>query len=283
MKNLIIMRKYFKYLAIALVGSIFFLSSCLENDDLMTSNVGVGGLVTPVSKNIPYKLNATPSFDVSVLVPVGPAIQKVEMYKTFTNIEGKKSNTALLGTLDVNSANATENFTGKVTLNYAALIKDLTIGGQALPAVEGNLNIGEEWVITFVSTMADDQRKVNNAATTSVGVANKYAGTYQCIGTFNHPTAGIRPINEEKFLKPLTAYACNIPVGDLGGSGYFVDIVVDPVTNTVTYTNGVPVPIIATADKRSYFEPSTGKFYLYYYYVGGNGNRIIEEVYTPIN
>ena len=145
MKNLIIMRKYFKYLAVALVGSFFFLSSCIETDDLMTSNVSVGGLVTPVSKNIPYKLGATPSFDVSVLVPVGPAIQKVEMYKTFTNIDGKNSNTALLGTLDVNGSNATADFTGKVTLNYAALIKDLTVAGQALPANEGLLNIGEAW------------------------------------------------------------------------------------------------------------------------------------------
>lgn len=276
------MRKYFKYLAVALVGSFFFLSSCLENDDLMTSNVGVGGLVTPVSKNIPYKLGATPSLDVSVLVPVGPAIEKVEMYKTFTNIDGKNSNTALLGTLDVNGSNATADFTGKVTLNYAALIKDLTVAGNALPANEGLLNIGEAWTITFVSIMSDDQRKVNNAATTSVGVANQYAGDYQVVGTFSHPTAGVRPINEKKFLKPLTAYSCNIPVGDLGGAGYFVDIVIDPVTNTVTYTNGVPVPVIATADKRSYFEPSTGKFYLYYFYVGGSGNRIIEEVYTPI-
>lgn len=276
------MRKYFKYLAVALVGSFFFLASCIEADDLMTSNVSVGGLVTPVAKNIPYKLNATPSFDVSVLVPVGPAIEKVEMYKTFTNIDGKNSNTALLGTLDVNGSNATSDFTGKVTLNYAALIKDLTVDGQALPANEGDLNIGEAWTITFVSTMADDQRKVNNAATTSVGVANQYAGDYQVVGTFSHPTAGVRPINEKKFLKPLTAYSCNIPVGDLGGAGYFVDIVIDPVTNTVTYKNGVPVPVVATADKRSYFEPSTGKFYLYYFYVGGSGNRIIEEVYTPI-
>ncbi|MDP2888883.1 MAG: hypothetical protein Q8P34_07945 [Bacteroidota bacterium] len=276
------MRKYFKYLAVALVGSFFLLSSCIETDDVMTSNVSVGGLVTPVSKNIPYKLNATPSFDVSVLVPVGPAIQKVEMYKTFTNIDGKNSNTALLGTLDVNGSNATADFTGKVTLNYAALIKDLTVAGKALPANEGLLNIGEAWTITFVSIMSDDQRMVNNAATTSIGVANQYAGDYQCVGTFSHPTAGVRPINEKKFLKPLTAYSCNIPVGDLGGAGYFVDIVIDPVTNTVTYANGVPTGIIATADKRSYFEPSTGKFYLYYYYVGVNGNRIIEEVYTPI-
>lgn len=275
------MRNYFKYLVVALAGSLFFLSSCIETDDVMTSNVSVGGLVTPVSKNIPYKLNATPSFDVSVLVPVGPAIQKVEMYKTFTNIDGKNSNTALLGTLDVGGSNVTKDFTGKVTLNYAALIKDLTVAGKALPANEGLLNIGEAWTITFVSIMSDDQRTVNNAATTSIGVANQYAGDYQCVGVFTHPTAGPRPINEKKFLKPLTAYSCNIPVGDLGGSGYFVDIVIDPVTNTVTFKNGTPAAIIASAE-RSYFEPSTGKFYLHYYYVGGTGNRVIDEVYTPI-
>ena len=275
------MRNYFKYLAVALIGSIFFLTSCIETDDLMTSNVSVGGLVTPVTKNVPYKLGATPSFEVSVLVPVGPAIQKVEMYKTFTNIAGKKSNAALLGTLDVNSANASKDFTGKVTLKYADLIKDLTVGGKALPANEGLLNIGEAWTITFTSIMADDQRKVNNGATTNIGVANQYAGDYQCVGVFTHPTAGPRPINEKKFLKPLTAYSCNIPVGDLGGSGYFVDIVVDPATNTVTFKNGVPAEIIASAE-RSYYEPSTGKFYLHYYYVGGTGNRVIDEVYTPI-
>lgn len=282
MQNLIIMRKYTKYLAVALVGSFFFISSCVETDDLMTSNVSVGGLVNPVAKNIPYKLGATPSFDVSVVVPVGPAVQKVEMYKSFTDITGKTSNVALLGTLDVNSGNASKDFTGKIAVKYADLIKDLTIGGKALPSNEGLLNIGESWSISFTSIMAGDQRKVGNASTVSVGVANAYAGDYQCVGTFIHPTAGPRPINEKKFMKPVSAYSCNIPAGDLGGSGYFVDIVIDPVTNNVTFKNGVPVEMLPTAGKRSYYEPSTGKFYLYYYYVGGTGNRVIEEVYTPI-
>lgn len=276
------MRKYFKYLAAILVGSLFMLSSCIKTDDYMTSEVSVGGLVTPVTKNVPYKLGATPSFDVNVLVPIGPAIQKVELYKYFTNKDGVKSNVALLGTLDVNSANTSKDFTGKVTLNYAALIKDLTVGGKALPAKEADLNIGETWTITFTSIMADDQRKVTNSQTTNIGVANLYAGEYQCTGTFNHPTAGIRPINEKKFLKPLSAFACNLPVGDLGGAGYFMDIVVDPATNFVTFKNGVPAEILATAGKQSRYEPSTGKFYLFYYYMGGSGPRIMEETYTPI-
>jgi hypothetical protein len=142
------------------------------------------------------------------------------------------------------------------------------------------LNIGESWTITYVATMTADSRKVENGSTTNIGVANAYAGNYLCTGTFTHPTAGPRPINEDKYLVPLTAYSCKIPVGDLGGAGYFVDITVDPVTNNVSYSNGTPTEIIASA-ARSYFDPVTGKFYLNYYYVGGNGNRVIEEVYTP--
>jgi hypothetical protein len=128
--------------------------------------------------------------------------------------------------------------------------------------------------------MTADSRKVENGSTTNIGVANAYAGNYLCTGTFTHPTAGQRPINEDKYLVPLTAYSCKIPVGDLGAAGYFVDITVDPVTNNVSYSNGTPTEIIASA-ARSYFDPVTGKFYLNYYYVGGNGNRVIEEVYTP--
>ncbi len=276
------MNKLIKYLAFLFLSSVVFFTACTQSEDIMTSNVVVGGLVTPITVNVPYKLNATPSFDINIRVPKGPAIDKVELYKVFKNKAGKSSNSALLTTLNVNKGNVADDFTGKVTLNYTSLTSGLTINGTALPANESLLNIGEYWTINYVAVMSDDQRKVINASTTNIGVANKYAGTYQCVGVFTHPVAGPRPINEEKFLKPLTANSCNIPVGDLGSSGYFVDIVIDQATNTVTFANGVPVDILPS-DKRSYYEPATGKFYLYYYYVGGTGNRVIEEVYTPKN
>lgn len=283
------MNKIFKYIALSFVSSMFVFTACTDTDDLMTSNVEVGGLVTPVLANVPYKLNATPSFKIGFTVPKGPAVAKVELYKEFTaifkDVEGKDSlvtsNSTLLGSFDVNSVNTSDEFKGELTVNYSSLIQGLLINGVGLPASEGNLNIGEYWTVKFVAVMADGDRKVENSETTVVGVANAYAGSYLCVGTFNHPTGGIRAINEEKYLKPISATTCNIPVGDLGGSGYFVDITVDPITNTVTFSNGVPAAIIASAE-RSYYEPSTGKFYLHYYYVGGNGNRIIDEVYTPL-
>jgi hypothetical protein len=269
------------FLNIFLIVSVAFsFTACLENDDLMTGEVKTGGLVTPVTVNVPYKLGATTNIKIDIVVPVGPAIEKVELYKSFTNSAGKTSNIAKLGELNVGGANTSAEFAGNVTVNYASLISGLTVGGAALPANETLLNIGESWTISYVATMTADSRKVENGSTTNIGVANAYAGNYLCTGTFTHPTAGQRPINEDKYLVPLTAYSCKIPVGDLGGAGYFVDITVDPVTNNVSYSNGTPTEIIASA-ARSYFDPVSGKFYLNYYYVGGNGNRVIEEVYTP--
>jgi hypothetical protein len=275
------MKNIHKFLSIAFVGALLLTTSCVETEDIMTGNVAVGGLVTPVTRNVPYKIGATNTFDVFFNVPVGPAIQKVELYKTFTNISGKVSNKELLTTLDVNGANTSAVFEGKVTLNYALLTNGLTIDGNPLPSNEALLNIGDAWTLTYISVMAGDERKVINASSTNVGVANAYAGYYVCTGVFTHPTAGARPINEEKYLKPISAYSCRITVGDLG-SDYVVDIIVDPATNDVTYANGDPFDIIASAE-RSYYEPSTGKFYLNYYYVGGTGNRVITEVYTPKN
>lgn len=284
------MNKIIKYIALSLVSSVLVFTSCTETADLMTSNVEVGGLVTPTISNVPYKLNATPSFKIGFTVPMGPAVSKVELYKEFTaifkDIAGKDSlvtsNSALLGSFDVNGVNATDVFNGELTVNYAALINGLQINGSPLPASEGNLNIGEFWTVKFVAVMSDGDRKVVNSKTTVVGVANAYAGTYMCVGYFTHPTpSSSRAINEEKYLTPISATTCNIPVGDLGGSGYFVDITVDPVTNTVTYSNGVPTDVFASVE-RSYYEPSTGKFYLHYFYVGASGPRIIDEVYTPL-
>jgi hypothetical protein len=129
--------------------------------------------------------------------------------------------------------------------------------------------------------MADGRSVLNNSKT-KIAVANLYAGYYHCVGVFHHPTAGDRTIDEEKFLTPISAYTCNIPAGDLGGSGYFVDITVDPVTNDVSFSNGTPVEILGSTDQRSYYEPSTGKFYLHYFYIGASGPRVMDEEYTPL-
>lgn len=259
----------------------FLFTACNKSEDLVTDGAKTGGLVLPTS-SIPYKLGATPTVNVNVTIPQGPGIASIEVYNTYTsNVTGSVSNEVLVKTIDV----ASENTGGEVVKSYALTYGDLkngiVIDGGGLPSDETLLPIGDYWTLSYIAVMADGRKVVNNA-TTSISVANIYAGFYQCVGVFHHPTAGDRPINEEKFLTPLSAYSCRIPAGDLGASGYYVTITVDPVTNDVSYSDGVPTDFFPQADKRSYYDPTNGHFYLYYYYVGGTGNRVIDEEYIPI-
>lgn len=267
-------------LVFAALGFLF--SACNKSEDLVTKDAKTGGLVIP-SGSIPYKLGATPSVSITVTIPMGPGIATIEVYNKYIGLAaGSESNQVLISTIDVASANVTEEIVKTFTITYADLKKDLVIDGAGLPSDELLLPIGDSWELSYISVMASDGRKVVNNSVTGIAVANIYAGLYQCVGVFHHPTAGDRPINEEKFLTPLSAYSCSIPAGDLGSSGYSVTITVDPVSNDVSFSNGVPVDMFAQTDKRSYFDPANGHFYLYYFYVGASGNRAMDEEYTPI-
>jgi len=259
----------------------FLFTACNKSEDLVTSDAKTGGLVIPTS-SIPYKLGATPTVNIDVTIPMGPGIGSIEVYNTYTsNVTGSVSNAVLMSTIDVASGNVTEQIVKSFSITYNDLKKDIVIDGAGLPSDETLLPIGDYWTLSYTSVMADGRKVVNNAST-GISVANIYAGFYQCVGVFHHPTAGDRPINEEKFLTPLSAYSCSIPAGDLGASGYSVTITVDPVTNDVSFSNGVPTDMFASEGVRSYFDPSNGHFYLHYFYVGGTGNRVMDEEYTPL-
>jgi hypothetical protein len=266
-------------LVFTMLGLLF--TACNKSEDLVTSDAKTGGLVIPTG-SIPYKLGATPTADIQITIPVGPGIASLEVYNKYVSLaSGSESNQVLMKTMDIASANATADASKTLSLTYADLIKDLVIDGASLPSDETLLPIGDYWELSYISVM-EDGRKVINNATTVIAVANIYAGFYQCVGVFHHPTAGDRPINEEKYLTPLTAYSCRVNAGDLGASGYSVVITVDPATNDVSFSGGVPTDMFASEGQRSYYDPDNGHFYLHYYYVGGTGNRVMDEEYTPI-
>jgi len=274
--NRIIFNVFLPVLALGLI-----LSACQKNDDLLTSDVKTGGLALPTG-SIPYKLGATPTVPLELTVPMGPGISKIEVFNQYTRAEdGVTTNKVLMSTVDIASGNVSADMTKSFTVTYADLKKDLLLDGAGLPSDEALLPIGDSWELSYESIMEDGRRVVNNAKT-SIAVANIYAGTYLCVGVFTHPTAGPRPINEEKFLKPLSAYSCSIPAGDLGSSGYSVTITVDPATNDVSFSEGVPTDMFGSTTQRSYYDPATGKFFLHYFYVGATGNRVMDEEYTPL-
>jgi hypothetical protein len=274
--NRIIFNVFLPMLALGLI-----LSACQKNDELLTNGAKTGGLAIP-TKSVPYKLGATPTVPLQLTVPKGPGISKIEIFNQYTRSEdGVTSNKVLMSTVDIASGNLNEEMVKDFSITYADLKKDILLDGAALPDDEALLPIGDTWKLSYESIMEDGSRVVNNAKT-SIAVANIYAGTYQCTGVFTHPVNGPRPINEEKFLTPLSAYSCSIPAGDLGASGYSVTITVDPATNDVSFSAGAPTDMFAQPGKRSYYDPATGMFYLHYFYVGATGNRLMDEEYTPL-
>lgn len=285
------MKKVIKYSLIlfSIALTLFMFSGCLQNDDLTAENTLEGGMVEPSISNVPYKLGATPSVDLVLTVPKGPAVTSIEVYNIYyandTTAKGVDtvfvSNEVLVTTIDVGNANTSDDAERPLSLTYTDLKKDIVVKGAGLPDSELALTIGNYWVIKYVSVLSDGRKVINNG-TTNIGVANQYAGNYQVDGVFHHPTAGDRTINEEKYLTPIDAYSCWTTLGDLG-SGYDIVIKVES-DNSCTVSTGPSgaYEIIMTAGKVNEWDPATGVFTLNYYYVGATGNRVVEETYTPI-
>ncbi|MEI7524536.1 MAG: DUF4361 domain-containing protein [Mariniphaga sp.] len=260
------------YSGLTLVFALMMLASCKNTyTDLMTADVKTGGILVP-TKALPY--SGAPEFTIPLTVPKGPGVVSVEVYRTYTGNPVE----VLDQTISVASANKTADKVISISYTYAKLIAGLNMSSD-----QGSLKIGDAWTLRYVSVM-EDSRKVDVGPKTTITVANKYAGYYQCVGVFTHPVNGPRPINERKFLTPINAVSCWGNAGDLGASGYFVKITVDPATNLVTcgtWTGGSAIAMANIPGGDNYYDPATGVFHLSYFYVGATGNRLMNEVWTP--
>lgn len=262
-----------------LLGILLLMAaSCNKNEDIVTANAKEGGLIVPVTATFPYKLANTPQVDVTLDIPAGPAITEIKVYNSFYSpVEDATTNEVLLLTIPVTGSTIT------FSVNYADLTAGLLLNGNPLPTDETLLAIASRWTLVYHSVLGDG-REVINTATTVIAVDNIYAGNYHVTGTFIHPTAGPRAIDEDKFLASISAYQVSSTTGDLGPD-YPTIITIDPVTNACTVTSGEGnvYTVEMTAGTPSYYDPATGKFYLYYFYIGTGGlPRIIEEEYTPL-
>lgn len=255
-------------------------ASCNKSEDLVTADAKTGGLVLPVTTNVAYKLANTPQVDITLDIPVGPTITSIKVYnKFFSSADGVTSAEALMKEIPVTGSEVA------FSVNYTELKSGILINGNPLPDDETQLSIGSSWTLIYHSVLSDGREVVNNSRnTTTIGVANIYAGLYHVTGTFIHPTAGPRAIDEDKYLTAISAYQVTATTGDLGPD-YPTIITVNPADNScvVSSGDGNPYDVQMTVGTPSYYDPGTGKFYLYYFYLGTNGlPRIIEEEYTPI-
>lgn len=266
------------YSGLSLIFTVLMLMSCdMTYTDLMTGEAKTGGIISPTT-SFPYKLGGTASFNITLNIPKGPGIVSVEVYKKYT---GKTE--VLDQTVAVGSANVTEDKVIQVSYTYAKLI-----AGLSMPTDETVLKIGDAWTLRYVSVM-EDGRKVEVSTKSLISVANFFAGSYELLLKYFHPTAGgtyptsayggDRKTNVN--LIPISAYECQDNFGVWTDNLITIKIMPNyAVTITFNRSDAVMGDPNNAANKCSY-DPVTGVIKLYYFYPGAGGPRIFWAVYTP--
>ncbi len=280
MKNKII-------LIATLFATLFVLGSCLKDDvgeywpdgvaGKMYATVAKATLQTlplqPVAGDVKFDFllniatDELPTEDITITLKIDPAAVATyntdfkKSYKVFPNVEiltktvtiakGTRNATAQAKVWGANTLNACDNFIAAISIESAKTSsgKDITIAGNM-----------KSYLL-------------------ALPIANPYAGKYYSSGNFIHPTAGTRTIDEDKDVKTIDCKTVTLSCGDLGGDESTWLLVTVNADNSLTLGGGLSAsqPYIPTTGKVNKYDPATKTFTLNYYYVGSNGNRVIEE------
>ncbi len=260
-------------------------SSCLKDDDLMTADAKTGGLVESASlvQLVPKKSN---SVDVELKVYLGPAIQEVKVYKQFYHIAtDEASNVELLGSFSVSGQNLNDTLLLSQTFTWEQLKQGLTLDSYTLPDDPLNADIGDYFMLKYVSVM-DDGREVTSNSQTKVLVANSYAGYYLSSITYIHPNLGTREYQLTKELITESGNTCSTNFAVWGSYGETIYLTINP-DNSITFNVLGFDYIVEEGDPNnplvySHYDPVTDIIYLNYNYMAPGGYRVFYEVLEPI-
>ena len=173
-----------KLLKISLFSLLFLSLGCTQDDnDTLTGSETEGGYIDVITQGVTYA-QGQPATDLLSstfsLFQGNEKVEKVEVYKQFygkVNVgtpteTSMYSNKALLKTIDMPLENQYE--TVSYDYNYNDLISGLTFNGAPMPASDVTLNIGDKWILTYVSHLTNGNVH-SNVKTTTVTIA---CGTY---------------------------------------------------------------------------------------------------------
>jgi len=292
------MNKIYKIFPILSLAVLLMMTGCFNDSEYLNNEIGTRNtgnqnfvqvhLTTSNTSNIISHSYASVSSDTTIdMVPVhltsGPA--PADMTVDFSYITDTTKSTLVDSLVNKNGfAIPAASMFAILNPNSKVVIAKGTSTGYIRIKFKPIDFVGQNWILAFqLTAVSDPKYTISNLdkGFVKINIKNKYDKVYNCVGVFTHPTAGPRPIDEQKRLVTVGANSNTTTVGDLGAD-YTVVITIDPVTNDVTYSDSSPYVILPSQTQRSYYEPSTGKFYLHYYYVGGTGNRVVDETYTPI-
>jgi len=177
--------KKIKFLSLAFLVSFGFVA-CEEDSDVFTGNENVGG-VLKVKSSVSYVVGNGLDFAYAANITLdNGAVKttKIEVYKTFTDTKGTAtadddvtSNKVLFRTF---SPTSDQHQSMDYTVSYNELIDGLIVDGSPMSTDDGDLNIGDYWTLTYVSTTsAGAKHQVRYQ--TKIGAGTRFAGTYKCV------------------------------------------------------------------------------------------------------
>ena len=266
------------------------MSSCLMNDDLMTSDVKAGGLVEGPSL-VQFLPKSADNVDIGVKVYQGPAIHEVKVYKKFFhNATNQSSDFVELGSISVNGQNLTDTIMLSQGFTWQQLKEGIQLESYTLPDDPMNADIGDYFILKYVSVL-DDGREVTGNSKTEVLVANSYAGFYLSDLTYFHPNFGTyptEPYRDMQLTKELITTdgnSCYTNFAVWGEYGETMNITVNP-DNSISFEVFGFDYIVEEGDPYnsllySHYDPISEKIYLYYHYDAPGGFRIFWEILEP--
>lgn len=282
------MKAYKLFVLLGLV--VLSLTSCLKSDDLITGDAKAGGAIVAQGV-IPFKGSAL-NIDITIVAGTPVSSVKVNKYYVHNADTSTSSSSILHETIEVGGANVSEDVEKSITADWSDLVANMAplSKGYVIPADHLDAEIGDYFVLEFVSVM-DDGREVVGASTI-ISVANFFAGDYVAHLFYRHPSYGTYPDNiyvEEDNDKTLLATSGTTCVTTFAtwGPAEKMYITIDPVTYAISiavenWDYDVVLGDPNNASLITNYNPATGVITLYYAYMGSGGYRIFWETFTPV-
>ncbi len=145
-----------------------------EQDDLVTEEVALGGLLEVMTPVISHVKGERPTYSVEYLVYQGEVkTTQVEIYKQFSNAEGT-TDKQLMKSIAVDNQSMGQILTTEFTYD------DLALDVPGLPENDADLVVGDKFILTYQTTTSEGNKHWN-VPTTEVGVSSPFAGVYNVI------------------------------------------------------------------------------------------------------
>lgn len=232
------------FLVIFTVVFPFLFNACTEDRaeyDEYSNEAQTGGLLDVTSSLVSYVVGEQGPYNVTFKVnPSKIATTKVDVYVYYNrSTDGAVSNKKLLKTVTINGQVNT------FTVSFNELVSGLSIAGVALPTDDGLLNIGDAFILSYVSHLDNGQAHAN-VATTKLSVGTRFAGKYKCIdakyyriGVLTYTTANW-PAETIIESVDATTYKVNEYLGAFNGNTWYFKIVGTTISYPALTPDGAP-------------------------------------------